>query len=346
MRRILVVATSPNTRGGITSVLKAHEHGEQWEKYHCKWIISHIDKNVFIKIITLIWGLFLFLIRLPFSVLVHVHLSEASSAMRKSLFIIPARLLRKRIVVHFHSFSPETTIRGKYAWLYRWIFAHSDAVIVLSNYWMQEVNNEFCLGQKVKVIYNPCSEVENNTFCERENYILYAGALNHRKGYDDLLKAFGKINKKYPKWKVIFAGNGEIEKGKKIASELGISTQVSFLGWVTGMQKDAAYKKASIFCLPSYAEGFPMAVLDAWAYGLPVITTPVGGITDVAENGKNMLIFNPGDIEALAVCLEKMISDEDFRNRIALESRNFATTTFNRNTINKQICELYDSLIS
>lgn len=49
-----------------------------------------------------------------------------------------------------------------------------------------------------------------------------------------------------------------------------------------------------------YTVGFPMGVIDAWVYGLPVITTPVGGIPDIAIDGKNMLLFTPGDIDALA----------------------------------------------
>lgn len=87
-----------------------------------------------------------------------------------------------------------------------------------------------------------------------------------------------------------------------------------------------------------------MAVLDVWAYGLPVITTPVGGIPDVAKDGENMLLFNPGDIDALAVQLERMITDGALRERITEASKDFAANKFNVNTINKQLGDLYEEL--
>lgn len=153
-----------------------------------------------------------------------------------------------------------------------------------------------------------------------------------------------KIASMYPDWQVVFAGNGEVEHGKALAASLGISSQTVFLGWVNGTDKDKAFKEASIFCLPSYAEGFPMAVLDAWAYGLPVITTPVGGLPDIAENGKNVLFFPPGDIDSLAKCLKKMINDEVFRTSISKESLKFSSDLFAVDVINNQIGEMYKDL--
>lgn len=89
-----------------------------------------------------------------------------------------------------------------------------------------------------------------------------------------------------------------------------------------------------------------MAVLDAWAYGLPVITTPVGGIPDIAEDGKNLLLFTPGDVEQLAKQFERMIRDENLRNKIANESIRLAHTTFNQQVINKQIGDIYKELLN
>ena len=87
-----------------------------------------------------------------------------------------------------------------------------------------------------------------------------------------------------------------------------------------------------------------MAVLDAWAYGIPVVCTPAGGLPDIVEDGKNALLFNYDDDITLAHQLDKLISDENLRNNISKESLKLAQTTFNVNNINNQIEELYKSL--
>ena len=88
-----------------------------------------------------------------------------------------------------------------------------------------------------------------------------------------------------------------------------------------------------------------MSVLDAWSYGLPVITTPVGGIPDVAKDGENMLLFNPGDVDALADCMERMITDKELRDRISWASLVFAKTKFNLETINKEVEVIYKDVL-
>lgn len=344
--RVLIVATSSKTRGGITSVINAHKNGKQWTKYHCKWIETHIDKGAIEKLFYLIKGWLQFIILLPYNDLIHIHTSEPPSAIRKCLFMPFAKLLGKKVIVHFHAFSPETTINSKYQKIYKYLFNEADCVIVLSQLWEKYVNDVFHLGDKVKVIYNPCTtEILKEKYAKKKK-ILFAGTVNARKGYADMIKAFAKIAHEYPNWKIVFAGNGEVKQGEELAKSLGIESQTVFLGWVNGKAKDKVFKESEIFCLPSYAEGFPMAVLDAWAYGLPVITTPVGGIPDIAEDGKNMLLFNAGDTEKLAYNMKTLIDNEDLRNQIINESIKLAKTTFNIDTINKQIESLYQELLA
>lgn len=350
MSRVLVVATGRMTRGGITSVVKAHETGQQWKDYNCVWIQTHRDSNALVKLWYFGIALLQYLILIPFSDIVHFHLSENTSAMRKRLLLPIAKLFGKKVIVHFHAFSVDSTICGKYRSIYEYLFCKADMIIVLSEYWKRMLVSEINLdGDKIRIIYNPCPQVESRpsdmSISSINKQILYAGTVCHRKGYEDMIRAFSKVAAVHPDWKIVFAGNGEIEQGKALADKLNILEQTLFLGWVNGDAKDKAFRDATIFCLPSYAEGFPMGVLDAWAYGLPVITTPVGGIPDIAIDGKNMLLFKPGDIDTLAIQMDRMMSDNSLRETIAGESVYLANTTFNIDNINKALGELYSELI-
>lgn len=339
--RVLILATSRKTRGGITAVLKAHETGEQWKRFRCHWVQTHRDGNNVRKLAYLAFAWLDFLIRIPFYDIVHVHFSLGTTARRKVPFVKVAKALGKKVIIHLHCGSQIHEIWNKD---YSYLFSVADVSLLLSENLLHMVEKHTGKGRDYRVCYNPCPQISKEPVLQKKKQILFSGTLYAGKGYQDLIRAFAKIAKKYPDWNVVLAGNGEVEKGRAISKELGIANQVEFLGWVSGEQKDKVFRESMIFCFPSYAEGFPMAVLDAWAYGLPVITTPVGGIPDVAKDGENMLLFNPGDIDALAHQLEKMIIDENLRNRIALASLDFAENKFNQYTINKQLGELYEDL--
>lgn len=345
MSKVLVVATSRKTRGGITSVIKAHETGEQWKKYHCHWVQTHRDGSVGRKVFYFVSGMMDYLIRLPFYDIVHIHTADYGTEKRKRIFAWLSKLFRKKLIVHLHSSGLEFSIGGQYRDLYRYSFTHADKVILLSNTWREEVTRVFHLPEdKMKVLYNPCPIVKSSEAEERESYILFAGTLTHRKGYDDLIKAFALIADRFPLWRLKLAGNGEIEEGKHLVRELGMSDRVDFLGWINGEAKECAFRHASIYCLPSYSEGFPMGVLDAWAYHLPVVTTPVGGLPDVAIDGENTMLFSPGDIKELSEKLNMLMSDRLLYKKISNASIWFAEHKFNVFQITTELGQIYGSL--
>lgn len=342
MTKVLVVATSRKTRGGITSVLKAHETGEQWKRFHSHWVQTHRDGPVWLKLLYFITGMVDFLIRLPFYDIVHIHTADYGTEKRKRIFARIAKMFGKKLIVHLHSSGAEYSIGGQYRELYRYSFTHADKVIALSNMWRDEIIKAFGLpSNKVDVLYNPCPTVVPSRIEERENYILFAGTLTHRKGYDDLIKAFAKISPKCPDWRLKLAGNGEVEKGKQLATELGIRDKVDFLGWINGDAKDKIFRRASVYCLPSYSEGFPMGVLDAWAYNLPVVTTPVGGIPDVAIDGENLFLFNPGDINSLSDILSIIMKSETQQRKLSEASKNLSELKFSVGLISIKLSKIY-----
>lgn len=347
MKKVLIIATSRKTRGGITAVINFYKIGEQWHTYHCHWIQTHRDGPNWRKVLYLLCAWCDYLCRLPFCDIVHVHASLRTSVRRKKAFVYLAKVFNKKVIMHLHC---GTQINEIWNSDYDYLFRVADASVFLSENLQQMVESHTGKSHKYRVINNPCPIIKLNSNIQKTKTVLFSGTLDKDKGYQDLLRAFAMIAEKYPQWKVRFAGNGEINIGIAIAKELGISEKVEFLGWISGDQKDKVFQETLIFCLPSYAEGFPMSILDAWSYGVPVITTPVGGIPDVAVDGENILLFNPGDIDTLSKQLEKMIvsyeTNQELYEKIHEASIDFAENRFNVNMINHQIGELYAEVLN
>ncbi len=125
---------------------------------------------------------------------------------------------------------------------------------------------------------------------------------------------------------------------------MGLADRILFPGWIANSEKDKMFKSASIFCLPSYAEGLPMAVLDAMAYLIPVISTPVGGILDFFVDGEHALIFEPGDTGTLSFKLRNLIINSDLRSTLSANANLIVEKDFNVTTITEQLNEIYQSL--
>ena len=344
--KVLVLATSSKTRGGITSVIKAYQNTALWEEWNCIWIETHIDRSLFLKISYVISAFIKFIFHIHSANIVHIHLSGPVSVKRKYIFIKLTKWFKKSLIIHFHAFSAEANIDIRYKKSYLKIFNAADTIIVLSNSWKLGLINDLgILPIKIEVLYNPCPKIKLNHFIQKENIILYAGTLNKRKGYHDLINAFSKIDSKLSNWKLVFAGNGELEEARKMVFDLKIEDRVKFLGWVSGSQKNSIFQKSKIFCLPSYAEGFPMAILDAWSYALPIISTPVGGIPDVAIHKENMLLFKPGNITELQTMLEELIKDESLQEKLSMSSHKFSNNIFSIEKLAIQWDNNYEKLI-
>lgn len=121
----------------------------------------------------------------------------------------------------------------------------------------------------------------------------------------------------YPTLRVCLGGDGEASAARALAQRLGIVDRVETPGWMTGATKAQWLARATIYALPSYAEGLPMSVLEAMAAGAPVVATPVGGISDVLSDGVHGLLVPPGDVVALVAALARLLDDAGLRDRLA-----------------------------
>jgi glycosyltransferase involved in cell wall biosynthesis len=158
--------------------------------------------------------------------------------------------------------------------------------------------------------------------------LLFLGWLEHDKGIFDLLEACHEVSKSY-QFKLSIAGRGHAEKqARQYVTERCMLNCVEFVGWVTGTEKDAVLKNADILILPSWAEGFPNAIIEAMAAKVAVIVTTVGNVPDLITDQKEALLVPPRDSQALRVAIELLCKEPELRNSIANRGHIFARERF------------------
>jgi glycosyltransferase involved in cell wall biosynthesis len=128
--------------------------------------------------------------------------------------------------------------------------------------------------------------------------VLFLGRIGERKGTFDLIRAAERL--KAIDVRFLIAGDGDVERANAAIRAADLTNQVEVLGWVDDQRVVELLGHSDLYALPSYDEGLPMGILEAMASGLPIISTPVGGIPDAVIDGANGYLIEPGDSEALA----------------------------------------------
>ena len=184
----------------------------------------------------------------------------------------------------------------------------------------------------------------NDEVLNKNRLILYAGKLESRKGYYDLLMAIKQVNN-LNDYHVIFAGNGKIEKARKFIKSNDLQN-VHVIGWQNETEIETLFKRAEIFILPSYGEGFPISIIDALSNKCAVITTPVGGIPDILTDKFDCIFVEPGNISALSNAIRTLTLNQnsEIRERIADNGYKTAYHNFNLNRLSKELENIYNSI--
>jgi glycosyltransferase involved in cell wall biosynthesis len=234
-----------------------------------------------------------------------------------------ARLARRPYLLHvhggeFHRFYGEEC--GPLAqWFIRRTFARAALVLALTEGWRTRLA-EICPQALIEVLPNGVALPALDRRDEARR-VLYLSLLHRAKGAHDLVHAFARLAARFPEWRLVCAGNGAVEQIRALAAGLGIADRVECPGWLDARAKDAELATAAIFVLPSYAEGLPMALLEAMAWAIPVIATPVGGIPGAIQHGKNGILIPPADIDALSAALGDLMNSRERRRALGQAAR-------------------------
>lgn len=345
---VLIVGPGSGVRGGITSVIKVYQRNSIIRPILSGWLETYDDRSHLFKIFAAIKAFGIAPKLILKSTIIHIHCAGDVSVYRKFIFFLIAKALRKKIIIHLHTAESEPFFRGLQNLISKILFKHADQIIVLSEYWKQIIK-KITPEAKVCILANPYSLSNNSkkrNSKQNSKHILFMGKLEDRKGFCDLINAVPKIISEVPKIKLVMAGHGDINGGKKLAKKLNVSSSIQFLGWVQGAEKEKLFEQASVFCLPSYNEGVPMAMLEAMGNGLPVVVTPVGGISDVIVDKKNGLFVSPGNVQEIENAIIKLLKNDEYAKHLKKKALLTIKENYTEDAICTKLYSIYLTMIN
>jgi glycosyltransferase involved in cell wall biosynthesis len=175
------------------------------------------------------------------------------------------------------------------------------------------------------------------------NTLLYLSRFVPQKGAGMVVDAFGLLASKYPKLRLLMAGDGPLRSDlEKRVAAMGLSGRVEFLGYVRDSAKVEAFRRATIFVFPStYPEGCPVVVLEAMGTGLPIVCSGAGGLGEVVVDGEHGIVTEPPTARSVADGVGRLLADPDRARAIGERNRRHAWETYEARPVARKFAALY-----
>ncbi len=335
--KIMMVGPAMDAKGGVTQVVNDYYQGGLFQKFHISYFATYREGSKLLKVRFFLGSFRRIIKQISHFALVHIHTSYGWSFRRLILIGFLAKMLNKVVIFHIHGsrfeqFYFDTSTFEK--WMISGSLRRADCVIVLSREWKKKVLN---ISPKAKiVVIKNAINLERAAMPKRTGgletpyRILFLGRLGERKGVYDIIRAANLLPK--DDYKIVLAGDGEIEEVQSYVKGEGLQHMFVLPGWVSGNEKERLLEKAHLFLLPSYFEGLPISILEAMAFSLPIVATPVGGIPQVVKHNENGYLVPCGDPTTLAHYIKKVFVDPGAWRKFSNRSR----------TIVEELCDQAD----
>lgn len=286
--------------------------------------------------------------------IVHLNTSlEPKSFWRDVAYLLVAKLLRKRVVYQVHGGElPERFFNGNRlltAFL-RKLLTWPDAVVLLASV-EYDAYRAFTVCKQLSVIPNAIALPDDpeKSFDHDPVRLGFIGRLADNKGAFEAIHALSLLRKNsvnHLHFTIAGSGPSETEL-RSLVKSLALDDVVTFAGAVFGNEKDRFWQQTDIFIFPTYhREGLPYTVLESIASGTPMVTTRVGGIPDVIQDGVHGIFVEPHDPAAVATAIKNLIEDKEKLQRMASASISRAREFYGVDRLAHQFSELYGVLIN
>jgi len=252
--------------------------------------------------------------------------------------LLATRSLEVPVIVSERVHPPAHRIPLRFAVLRRFLYPGATRVVVQTAGTARWARS-WLLEQKVVTIPNPvvvpasCGNDRSRTFLlPGGRWLVAMGRLEHQKGFDVLLSAFASISDDHPEWRLVVLGEGpERAALENEAIRLGLDQRVLLPG--VSDAPETVLRQCEVFILSSRYEGFPNALCEAMACGLAVVSSDCPeGPGEIIRDDLDGILVPPDDPDALAEALSKIMSDGDYRLRLAARAAE-VVTRFDEQTI-------------
>lgn len=288
-------------------------------------------------------AIFRFLFRSPPDV-VHVHTSHGVAFYRASFFVLFAAVVWNRpVVVHVHGSSFDEFVKTKnpaVLALQTAVFRASSSVIVLSEYWRRVLGRRV-KTEKIRVLRNAvdATQFESSNGHEELPTVVFVSNHVRRKGIVELTEAIDRLTDEgVAEFETHIAGDGPLaDRAERLASR---HENVTYHGYVSENEKRRLINEGSIYVLPSYAEGLPIALLEGMAGGNAVVTTEVGSIPEVVDEGNGRLVA-PGNAVELADAIAELTADLETTAEISRRNSQLVENEYSWKTVSDSLVKEY-----
>ncbi|WP_428486768.1 glycosyltransferase family 4 protein [Rhodopila sp.] len=260
---------------------------------------------------------------------IHAHMTTRGSAVRKSIFGLLGNLLGVPVIMHLHGADFQEfyeNLPGPCRKAIRFALSRARFVVVLGGGWRKLLVSDMGISpDKIVVVLNGVPRPVDTDPVDTEPAtrqrgeavrIVFLGRLGERKGVPELLEALRSPELLSRPWTATIAGDGAVEHFREVVSKAGLQDRVTLPGWINRATASGLLRKADIFVLPSHHEAMPMAILEALAHGVAIVTTPVGAIPEFLTDGATALLVPPGMSGRLAEAIVRLIDDAEERERL------------------------------
>jgi PEP-CTERM/exosortase A-associated glycosyltransferase len=263
--------------------------------------------------------------------------------------LLAARKLRVPVVYEIRAFWEDAAVDHRtYAegsWKYRatraaetWACRHVDRITVLCRGLEEDLAGRGIARERMTVIGNgidltrfapaaPDEELRARWNLRGAKVAAFIGSFYRYEGLDLLLEAYARIRPRFPDLRLLLVGGGEMEEElRESARRLGIADGVIFAGRIPQERIPGVYALADVLVYPRHAMRLtelvtPLKPLEAMAMGKALLASDVGGHRDLIQDGRTGVLFPPGDTEALALSLTRLLEDPDLRRNLEESGR-------------------------